>query len=113
MNMALAFERKLKCSRGMLTAQDNSSRSIINGYAISNQKANIIQMFDGRTLPIPKAALCIRINIGIRELLIQWEGSAPEDKTWEPFDKFRGTYPEFELEDNLNTERGSDAMDLD
>jgi hypothetical protein len=72
---------------------------------------NLPPVFDGKALPTPKAALRSRINRGTRELLVQWAGNTPEEATWEPFHQFREAYPEFELEDTLNAERGSDDMD--
>jgi hypothetical protein len=72
---------------------------------------NLPPVFDGKALPTPKAALRSSINRGTRELLVQWAGNTPEEATWEPFHQFREAYPEFELEDTLNAERGSDDMD--
>lgn len=80
MNIARAFERKLKCSQGMLTTQDNISRTFRN-CAISNEKGNLPQVLNDKALPIPKIALCNRINRGIRELLIMWAQSTPDDET--------------------------------
>ena len=70
--MARAFERKPKCSQGMLTTQDNISRTFRIGCAISNEKGNLPQVLNDKALPILKGALCNRINRGIRELLIKW-----------------------------------------
>ena len=31
------------------------------------------------------------------QLLVQWEGGAREDATWEDFDAFTASYPEFKF----------------
>lgn len=69
-------------------------------------------VYDGKALPTPQAIINTRLNRGRRELLVQWAGCPQEDATWEPIDNFRAAYPEFELEDKLNSERGSNDIDV-
>lgn len=69
-------------------------------------------VYDGKALPTPQAIINTRLNRGRRELLVQWAGCPQEDATWEPIDNFRAAYLEFELEDKLNSERGSNDIDV-
>ncbi|KAJ1400267.1 Retrotransposon gag domain [Sesbania bispinosa] len=66
---------------------------------------------DGQTLPTPQVILRSRLNRGHRDLLVHWTGCPKEDATWEPVARFQEAYLEFELEDKLKAEEGSDDMD--
>ncbi|KAJ1381359.1 Retrotransposon gag domain [Sesbania bispinosa] len=66
---------------------------------------------DGKALPTPQAILRSRLNRGHQELLVHWTGCPKEDATWEPVARFQEAYPEFELEDKLKAEEGSDDTD--
>ncbi|KAG6508994.1 hypothetical protein ZIOFF_034377 [Zingiber officinale] len=69
------------------------------------------QMCDGQALPVPQTSLRSRLNKVTREYLVHWAGSSIEDATWESPVKFLSVYPTFELEDQLNIEKGSDDVD--
>ncbi|KAK9018343.1 hypothetical protein V6N11_001319 [Hibiscus sabdariffa] len=66
---------------------------------------------DGKALPTPQAILRSRLNRGQHELLVQWAACSQEDDTWEPFEVLHPAYPEFELEDKLNSKEGSIDVD--
>ncbi|KAG8489288.1 hypothetical protein CXB51_017334 [Gossypium anomalum] len=69
-------------------------------------------VYDGKALPTPQAIINTRLNRCRRQLLVQWAGCPQENAHWEPIDSFRVAYPEFELEDKLNSERGSNDIDV-
>ena len=66
---------------------------------------------EGRTLFKPHAVIRSRLNRGQRELLVQWHANAPESATWEGFEKFAEAYPDYELEDKLVVQEGSNDTD--
>ena len=47
---------------------------------------------------------------GKPELLVQWAPNVVESATWEDQATFQEAYPDFELEDKLNAEEGSNVM---
>ncbi|KAL4574559.1 hypothetical protein LXL04_021392 [Taraxacum kok-saghyz] len=57
-------------------------------------------LLDGRTLLKP-----------LKELLVQWTLGGEESATWEDRAVFSDAYPDFELEDKLNMEEGSNVTD--
>ncbi|CAH9133254.1 unnamed protein product [Cuscuta epithymum] len=59
----------------------------------------------------PLAIIRNRLNHGCLEFLVQWQGKSLEEASWEPADTFRASYPDFELEDKLLVDEGSDVMD--
>ena len=42
--------------------------------------------------------------------MVYWHGEPASSATWEDLDEFRTTYPEFQLEDELDLEGGRDVM---
>ncbi len=64
----------------------------------------------GRVLPVPVKAVRGRIARGVREVLIQWEGKAASEASWENEVEFRRRYPAFQLEDELFPKDGRDVM---
>jgi hypothetical protein len=55
----------------------------------------------GRVLPEPDKVIKARLNRGVWEVLVSWQGQAPTDTTWEKVDDFKQEYPEVQLEDDL------------
>ena len=58
----------------------------------------------------PKAVLGVQENLhaaGSRQVLVQWEGSAPEDATWESAADLELQFPDFHLEDKVALWGGS------
>jgi hypothetical protein len=45
-----------------------------------------------------------RLARGVQQVLIQWRGEPETSATWEDLDKFRATYLDFQLEDELDLE---------
>ena len=66
---------------------------------------------DGRTLQTPLSINRLHWFKGRRQLLVQWVAEAPEGATWEDFETFTDAYPDFELEDKLLAEEGSNVTD--
>ncbi|MCI83910.1 hypothetical protein A2U01_0105186, partial [Trifolium medium] len=44
------------------------------------------------------------------QVLIQWEGSFPEDSTWEQYTTILDKYPDFHLEDKVSLDGLEDVM---
>jgi len=65
----------------------------------------------GRVIPTPSKVLRARLNRGLWELLVLWEGRAASDATWEPLSTFATDYPDFHLEDELFLREGGNVMD--
>jgi hypothetical protein len=42
--------------------------------------------------------------------LVQWSGCAASEASWETVDDFKKRYPDFQLEDELFAEEGSNVM---
>jgi transcriptional regulator GlxA family with amidase domain len=51
-----------------------------------------------------------QLRRGVWHVLIQWAGLLEAEPTWEPVDALRSTYPDFQLEDELFVDGGSDVM---
>ena len=66
---------------------------------------------EGRVLPVPHSILRARINRGRWELLVRWSDSSEDSATWEDLHTLKDAYPDFELEDKLNFEEGSNVTD--
>jgi hypothetical protein len=47
-----------------------------------------------------------RLAQGVQQVLVQWWGEPETSVTWEDLDKFRATYPDFQLKDELDLEGG-------
>jgi len=65
----------------------------------------------GRVLPTPSKILRARLNRGVWELLIHWEGRAASEATWERLPVFVADYPDFHLEDELFLGEGGNVTD--
>jgi len=65
----------------------------------------------GRVIPTPTKVLRTRLNRGTWELLVQWQGRADSDSTWERLPVFVEDYPDFHLEDELFLREGGSVMD--
>ena len=65
----------------------------------------------GRVVPTPQHVIRARLNHGVWELLIHWQGSAPAKATWESLPSFVATYPDFQLEDKLFLGKGGNVTD--
>jgi hypothetical protein len=49
-----------------------------------------------------------RLARGVQQVLVQWRGEPATSATWEDLDKFCATYPDFQLEDELDLEGGGE-----
>jgi hypothetical protein len=65
---------------------------------------------DGRLLPSPAKVLRAQLRRGLWYLLVHWEGLPEEEATWEPREEFSQHYPDYQLEDELFAQAGSDVM---
>ena len=65
------------------------------------QEVPLPPIVHGRVVPSPAQVLRARLNRGIWEVLVQWQGQAASDATWEKLDEFKTLYPEAQLEDKL------------
>jgi hypothetical protein len=64
----------------------------------------------GAIVPEPARVERARLARGVQQVLVQWRGEPDTSATWEDLDKFRATYPDFQLEDELDLEGGRDVM---
>jgi hypothetical protein len=48
----------------------------------------------GRVLPTPDKVVKARLNRGVWEVSVSWQGQASTDMTWEKVDDFKQEYPE-------------------
>jgi hypothetical protein len=58
----------------------------------------------GAIFPEPARVERARLARGVQQVLIQWRGEPETSATWEDLDKFRATYLDFQLEDELDLE---------
>ncbi|WVZ92138.1 hypothetical protein U9M48_038225 [Paspalum notatum var. saurae] len=68
-------------------------------------------LLHGRVIPTPQKVLRARLNRGVWQLLVHWEGRTFADATWEDLDYFKTAYPEFQLEDDLFLGEGRSVTD--
>ncbi|XP_019183647.1 PREDICTED: uncharacterized protein LOC109178468 [Ipomoea nil] len=61
---------------------------------------------DGKVLLQPADIIRSRLNRGVLEVLVQWEGASPEDSSWESVAHFHELFPSYKLEDKLDLQRG-------
>jgi len=73
----------------------------------------LLPIVHGRVVPTPKKVLRAWLNRGTWELLVQWEGQADSDSTWERLPVFVDTYPEFHLADELFLGEGGNVAEED
>jgi hypothetical protein len=64
----------------------------------------------GSVVPAPDRVTQARLARGVRQVLVYWRGEPASSATWEDLDEFRATYPDFQLEDDLDLEGGRDVM---
>ncbi|TKW34406.2 hypothetical protein SEVIR_2G307401v4 [Setaria viridis] len=65
----------------------------------------------GRALPVRAAVVHARPTKTSWELLVQWEGRATAEATWEDLTAFKERYPTFQLEDKLFSQGSGSIMD--
>jgi hypothetical protein len=65
----------------------------------------------GRVLPKPDKVIKARLNRGVWEVLVSWQGQASTDTTWEKVDDFKQEYPEVHLADDLFLREGGNVID--
>ena len=65
---------------------------------------------NGAMVPAPAKALKVRLCRGVRQVLVQWQAQPASAASWEDLDTFQARYPDFQLEDKLLVEEGSDVM---
>ncbi|XP_068666493.1 uncharacterized protein [Aristolochia californica] len=68
-------------------------------------------LHDGRILPTPTRVFQAHRVKGLWETLVQWAETDPVEASWEPLAEFQALYPNFEFEDKLFLQEGSDVMD--
>ena len=64
----------------------------------------------GRPLLLPERVLRSSLRRGVWHILVKWMNMPASEATWEPVDGFRQAHPSFQLEDELFSEGGRDAM---
>jgi hypothetical protein len=64
----------------------------------------------GAVTPEPEQVVRARLARGVRQVLVHWKSQSVASATWEDLDTFRDKYPDFQLEDELDIERGRDVM---
>ena len=65
---------------------------------------------NGRLLLHPERILRAQLRRGIWFVLVQWLGLDPSEATWEQVEDFKLRFLDFQLEDELFIEAGSDVM---
>ncbi|GKA43576.1 ty3-gypsy retrotransposon protein [Tanacetum coccineum] len=55
-------------------------------------------------LTVCATSVILRDGKPIRQILVQWLGSSPEEATWEELSEFQTTYSSYHLEDKVNFE---------
>jgi len=55
----------------------------------------------GRAVPALASVLGARPSSTSWDLLVQWQGHADADATWEPLEQFKESFPYFQLDDKL------------
>jgi hypothetical protein len=68
-------------------------------------------LLHGKVIPSPDRVLRARLNRGVWELLIKWQGRSEADTTWEQLEDFKRSYPKVELEDELFGGEGGNVID--
>jgi hypothetical protein len=64
----------------------------------------------GRPLLLPERVLCSSLCRGEWHILVQWADMPASEATWEQAEEFRAAHLDFQLEDELFPEEGSDVM---
>jgi hypothetical protein len=64
----------------------------------------------GHVIPKPQHVLKARLFRGVRQVLVHWFGQDAAHASWEDLEDFKQRYPEWQLEDNLLVNGGSDVM---
>jgi hypothetical protein len=65
----------------------------------------------GRVIPIPEMVIRARLNMGVWEVLVSWQGQSSTGTTWEKLANFKLTYPEVQLQDDLFLREGGNVID--
>jgi hypothetical protein len=65
----------------------------------------------GHVIPVPDQIVRARLNRGIWEVLVSWQGRSSSDTTWEKLDDFKIAYPEVQLRDELFRGEGGNVVD--
>jgi hypothetical protein len=55
----------------------------------------------GRVIPTPERCIKARLNHGVWEVLVAWQGHPSSDTTWETVHDFKAAYPDVQLADEL------------
>jgi hypothetical protein len=64
----------------------------------------------GHVIPKPQHVLKARLCRGVRQVLVHWFGQDAARASWEDLEDFKQRYPEWQLEDDLLVNGGSDVM---
>jgi hypothetical protein len=64
----------------------------------------------GRVIPRPSQVLKAHLSHGTHQLLVQWEGQDPAQASCVDFEDFKQRYLEWQLENDLLVDGGSDVM---
>jgi transposase InsO family protein len=68
--------------------------------------AKLPPIHHGAVVPVPACVLRLRMNEGVRQALVQWEGLSPSSASWEDLEQFQERYPAFQPEDELLLQGG-------
>jgi hypothetical protein len=64
----------------------------------------------GKVVPSPERIVRARLNRGVWELLVKWQGCSEADTTWEQLEEFKRRFLEVELEDELFGGEGGNVV---
>jgi hypothetical protein len=79
--------------------------------ATPSEVPQLLQLLHRKVIPSPERVMRARLNRGVWELLVKWQGRLEADTTWEQLEDFKRRFPEVELEDELFGGEGGTVVD--